>query len=162
MNSALVDRLTRRVFSRATGHAAMGTIASLNLLQSVGSGEARRNRRKRCKGDTKRCGKRCCPSFQECVGGKCRFRTFGCTLVDNSCTGSEVACPERPNGSCVIIELEGLGHPACIASLSCDCESGADCAGAFEGCFSLVDSVPCCDPVAGLSRACLDFDVPPA
>jgi hypothetical protein len=149
MDNARFDRLATALAAASSRRGLLTLIlaaGSLTLVARLEPNEtaARRKRKKKCKGTTKKCGKRCipkancctsaeCPPGQVCLSGHCA----DCTKADD--------CPNAPvceqafcdNGRCATVPLVTGSHCStnqfCVANETCDglggCQGGTprDC-----------------------------------
>jgi hypothetical protein len=139
-----LTRKVRRLLSRRTFAGALG-LGALTLPNVIDAKKRKKRKKKKCKGGTKRCGKRCIPAT-------------GC------CSDSECGADERcDNGTC-ICTLECCGDAACGAGNLCvegqcvtgqgTCPAGADiCQGTGGGaCGAAGIACSCVPRTAGGTR----------
>jgi hypothetical protein len=127
----------------------LGLAAGLSAIAlGRSSAEARRKRRKKCKGGTTKCGKQCfnlqsdnlncgacsqaCSGGQSCSGGVCTcpagqsfvagacIPRFGCTLDLDTCIFGKQACPVNTNESDARCYVSSDGEPFCGTTFTCD------------------------------------------
>lgn len=74
MDLSRFDRLTRilgAIQSRRTvGRAALGSLVGLLSVTNL-SAKTKRKKKRKCKGNAKKCGKKCCPQGEQCLGRRC-------------------------------------------------------------------------------------------
>lgn len=125
MDGDRFDSLVQRLGARGNRRGAIGVLGAIGfggLFTAAETGLARKKRRKKkCKGDTKKCAKRCIPKTECC--GDC---------------GALTCC----NGSCVDLATSGANCGACgnaclsnvCANGACKCQGNGNCPGTCK-CF---------------------------
>ncbi len=124
--------ITRR--NAINGLLGVGTVALLSRLgvdDTVAS--KKRRRRKRCKGNTRRCGRKCIPRANCCNDGDCSDITV--------CRNGSCVCPVAGQAVCDEVCIDATGDAAncgdcdfacasgeCVNG-ACICESAIECAG---------------------------------
>lgn len=142
------DRALVIIVSSLPRRTLLGGILGLVVAESTRQPSAgRRRKKKKCKGRTSRCGKKCfnlntdsancgacgvacaegkvcsngncaCPADQSLVAGACIPR-FGCTLQLDTCEFGKQACPVATNESDARCYVSANGEPFCARSLEC-------------------------------------------
>lgn len=167
-----VSGLPRRGF---LGLAAGLSALALGHTTTVEARRKKRRKRKKCKGDTSKCGKACvnlntdnancgscgvvctngrtcnagtcaCPADQSLIAGACIPR-FGCTLALDTCEVGKKACPGLIVASDSRCHVSAEGEPFCATA---------------EECVSVPDSSDC-PTIGGKSRIlipCANCDTP--
>jgi hypothetical protein len=126
----LMPRLTsRRAALRGITWGAIGMLAGRHL--DIASARKRKGKRKRkCKGDTKKCGKKCILKTQCCSASDC--------AADAACENGACVCPSGETvcgGSCVDLATDHANCGACgnvcssgsCSSGNCSCTRNTDC-----------------------------------
>lgn len=147
------DRASRRRFARGlVGAAAAAVVAALGR-QPVAAATCAKNGAV-C--DPRRPGQ-CCSGACARTGRHHRCKPTpgaeGCTVRQDICVNDLHACPDKPGGSCVVLD-DGL--PFCALASGClACEADADCNAAFrtDG-GRCIKQCPVCDIVSG-GHACV-------
>lgn len=142
-----------------------GVLGLLGAGVAGGQSNARKRKKKKCKGGTTKCGKRCanlrtdaancgacgtaCPAGRVCTNGVCGcpagqslvqgvcIPTFGCTVQIDSCGAAQTNCPQRPDLEDAFCFVTPDGQPFC---------------GDFTNC---VNAVAECTPIDGEQRVLL-------
>jgi hypothetical protein len=129
VESAPFDQLSRLVGQGATRRALLELAAALGLSPLLVDAKKRRKKnKKKCKGGTKKCGKRCIPSNQCCRHGDC-----------------PAAAPRCCQGACLTVEC----------CTSADCRGGKTCPDGTCACpperplCPDVSTEVCCAPTPG-------------
>lgn len=156
MDAERFDRLarslttrSRRGFSRAL--AGFGLAGGLSALLSLADGEAKkrkhRNRKKKCKGSRKKCGKKCIPADGCCTAADC---AAGQNCCANECT-APLSCGEDTCGCGDVCKRSPEGHTCqpggCSATDYCHNRSQYQCGSdGDEPCFctTSIDGVNAC------------------
>jgi hypothetical protein len=160
----LAARTTDR---RAAGRFAAG-IAAL-ALGSLGSAQTdAKRRKKKCKGNKKKCGNQCipkdaccsdrdCPNDWDCVNRVCRVIAGTCQPSDGFCPAQDVECGVGLACDC-FSTARGVRCGARITESACgDCNDAADCAANGYGDDPFcVNGAECCPTprVGYCARAC--------
>ena len=160
MDAPRFDAITRSLDLSAPRRAAMSGALGMGLGTLLGflhvddgAAKKRKRKKKKCRGDTKKCGKKCipqaaccggCAEGQECCAGTCRD-----LLTDGANCG---ACGNACNtGGCL--------HGACTCNSGEDCPAGCKCAlsaGGQTACAGPVSEAVCTSddncPVGNICR----------
>lgn len=124
MNRGRVDGIVQGVGSgfRATRRGAVGALAALLGCGAAPRAEARKRKKKSCKGGKVRCGDKCCPRGQQCVGGKCGCSPAKCAQATDPSNDQFEACYCEPAVG---------GKEFCTGSIPCGgatpCSTNKDC-----------------------------------
>jgi hypothetical protein len=175
MDSAHFDRLTRIVsiaLSRRTTLAALASgVFGASCLARLNGVEARKKRKKKrkCKGGTKKCGKKCIPASGCCssadcgANGTCVGNTCNCNSGSKNCNGACIpegdccgACPGETicvDGECVCPETAPVACPGDVCVLGGQCCDTSECPNPQE----CLDGVCTCleeDAINCVDRCC--------
>lgn len=139
------DQLTRLIATTASRRAIFGLASALGLSPLFAEAKKRRKKkRKKCKGGTRKCGKRCIPAT-------------GC------CRDSECGADERCEGDACVCALECCNDAACGTGNLClagacvtgqgTCPTGADiCQGLSSDCGATGLGCTCVTKATGETR----------
>jgi hypothetical protein len=164
MDAFHFDRVTRTV-STVLSRRTFARVLSLGAIALPGLSDAKRTRKKkRCKRNKKKCGKRCfpranccnsadCAAGELCIGGQCVIGAADCPAAANSCQ-TVVNCTDNP--ACLCFQrLEGGVRCVQLSTGACDqCATDADCAtlGFPPGSSCIQDDGPGCTTCAADDR----------
>ncbi|MDQ2651759.1 MAG: hypothetical protein M3Z20_01840 [Chloroflexota bacterium] len=180
MEAQQLDDLAREIGSQLPRRSVLGALGGLAALLAAPAleGDAKKKKRKKkCKGNKKKCGKKCispdkccttadCGKRGECVGGACvcpagkKSCNGGCIANDACCQNSDCGATQTcTNGTCTCPGNLTKCGPDCIESGLCcpngDCPAGQTCEGATCWCDA-ADGIwcdaECCD--AGNDETC--------
>jgi hypothetical protein len=136
MDGSRFDALVQQLHGRGNRRSTLGFLSALGLGIGFAPAErgAARKKRKKCKDQTKKCGKRCIPKG-ECCGGCgsgltcCEGTCFDLTTSGANCGVCGNACRTNRcvNGAC---ECQGIGDcpSACRCALAFPSQAGTFCA----------------------------------
>ncbi|MFN8590209.1 MAG: hypothetical protein U0031_02025 [Thermomicrobiales bacterium] len=148
MDSSTFDALVRSFVAgggRSSRRGAVGALALILTGVEIGSVYAGKSaRKKQCRGGKTRCGKRCCPKGQGCVGGRC-----GCPAM--ACANAVDPTDDQLEGC--FCDVTVGGKELCLSSIPCGlvtaCSANSDCP---RGWVCLKDA--CQEGVGGCAAVC--------